>query len=165
MDEVRAEMTRSNADYSFTTHWSFDAPIEPVWNAIRLAREWPDWWPGVERVVEIQPGREHGLGAVHRSTWKSKLPYRLTFDSHVTRVEPPVLYEIEATGQLEGHGLWTLSAAGPMTHVRYDWQVSANKWWMRLLAPVARPLFRWNHDVIMRWGQEGLARKLKSNYF
>jgi hypothetical protein len=29
---------------------------------------------------------------------------------------------------------------------------------MNLLAPVARPFFAWNHDVVMRWGGEGLSR-------
>jgi hypothetical protein len=33
---------------------------------------------------------------------------------------------------------------------------------MNLLAPIARPFFRWNHDTIMRWGAEGLAKKLNS---
>jgi hypothetical protein len=29
-----------------------------------------------------------------------------------------------------------------------------------VLAPAVRPLFAWNHDVVMRWGGEGLARLL-----
>jgi hypothetical protein len=36
----------------------------------------------------------------------------------------------------------------------------ANKPRMNLLAPAARPLFTWNHDVVMDWGAGGLARKL-----
>jgi hypothetical protein len=144
-------------EYSFVTHWSFAGSVERVFDAITHPLQWPDWWPGVERVVELQPGGEDGLGGVHRSTWKSALPYRLTFDSRVTRVERCAIYEVEATGQLQGHGLWTFSPDGAMTHVRYDWNVVTTKRWMRLLAPVARPLFRWNHDVIMRWGQGGLA--------
>ena len=31
---------------------------------------------------------------------------------------------------------------------------------MNLLAPLARPLFRWNHDAIMREGGVALARRL-----
>jgi hypothetical protein len=31
---------------------------------------------------------------------------------------------------------------------------------MNRLAPLARPVFGWNHDVVMRWGGEGLARRL-----
>jgi hypothetical protein len=38
--------------------------------------------------------------------------------------------------------------------------VKTTEWWMNLLAPIARPLFAWNHDVVMRQGGEGLARLL-----
>jgi hypothetical protein len=31
---------------------------------------------------------------------------------------------------------------------------------MNLLAPIAKPVFAWNHDVVMRQGGEGLARRL-----
>jgi hypothetical protein len=31
---------------------------------------------------------------------------------------------------------------------------------MNLLAPIARPVFGWNHDYVMRNGGEGLARLL-----
>ena len=32
--------------------------------------------------------------------------------------------------------------------------------WMNRLAPVARPLFAWNHDAVMRQGAAGLAALL-----
>jgi len=76
------------------------------------------------------------------------------------RVERFKTYEIQAKGQLEGIGLWSFTQMGEVTHLRYDWNVNATKTWMRLLAPLARPVFRWNHDAIMRWGQEGLATRL-----
>jgi hypothetical protein len=38
--------------------------------------------------------------------------------------------------------------------------VRTTKRWMNLLAPFARPVFEYNHDVVMRWGGEGLARRL-----
>jgi hypothetical protein len=31
---------------------------------------------------------------------------------------------------------------------------------MNLLAPIARPLFEWNHNVVMSWGAEGLEKRL-----
>jgi hypothetical protein len=34
---------------------------------------------------------------------------------------------------------------------------------MKLLKPIARPLFEWNHDVSMRWGAQGLAQRLGVN--
>jgi hypothetical protein len=46
------------------------------------------------------------------------------------------------------------------TIVRYDWNVETTKRWMNLLTPIARPLFEWNHNVVMNWGAEGLAKRL-----
>jgi len=44
--------------------------------------------------------------------------------------------------------------------VIYDWRVRTTKRWMNLASPIARPIFKWNHDRVMRWGGEGLARHL-----
>ena len=141
------------ADYSFVTRWTVNAPLESVWDAIYHSEKWPAWWKGVERVEQVGPAR--------RFTWKGRLPYQLTFDMTVTRVEPMRLIESTAEGELSGTGRWTFEAAGGVTRVRYDWNVRTAKPWMNLLAPIARPLFRWNHDVIMRWGLKGLQRMVK----
>ena len=34
------------SNYEFVTIWNFDAPLEPVWDAIKDADAWPDWWRG-----------------------------------------------------------------------------------------------------------------------
>ena len=47
-----------------------------------------------------------------------------------------------------------------MTAVVYEWNVRTTKQWMNLLAPIARPVFAWNHDTVMGWGGEGLARRV-----
>ena len=148
------------ADYNFITLWRFRAPLADVWDLIYRSERWPEWWRGVERVEKIEPGDSEGVGGVQRYTWKSKLPYRLAFSMRLTRVEPMSLIEGEAIGELTGKGRWQLTQDGDATSVRYDWNVSTTKAWMNLLAPVARPLFKWNHDVVMNWGAEGLAKKL-----
>jgi hypothetical protein len=77
------------------------------------------------------------------------------------RVEKLKLIEARAYGELEGHGLWQFESLGPdTTGVQYDWRVKTTKAWMNLLAPIARPFFQWNHDVIMGWGEDGLKRRL-----
>jgi hypothetical protein len=148
------------ADYSFVTLWRFRAPLAPVWEMIYRSEEWPSWWRGVERVERIEPGDAVGIGTLQRYTWKSRLPYRLVFAMRLTRVEPLSVIEGEAVGELTGKGVWRLKQEGDVTVVRYDWNVLTTKRWMNLLAPVARPVFQWNHDVVMNWGAEGLARKL-----
>jgi hypothetical protein len=92
--------------------------------------------------------------------WKSRLPYELAFDIQTTRVESPVAVEGVARGELEGTGRWRLFYEDGITTVRYTWKVRTTKPWMNLLTPLARPIFEWNHDVIMRQGGEGLARLL-----
>jgi len=69
----------------------------------------------------------------------------------------PSRLEARATGELAGTGRWTLTSADGGTLVRYDWDVRTTRRWMNLLAPAARPVFRWNHDELMREGGEGLA--------
>ena len=114
-------------------------------------------------MVILQPGNATGIGAVIRYTWKGVLPYRLTFDAHTIYVEPPVTLEAHATGELDGIGRWELATEGELTRVRYDWNVSTTKAWMNWLAPIAKPLFAWNHDVLMAQGGDGLTRLLNTH--
>jgi hypothetical protein len=148
------------AFYEFETEWRLRAPLAGVWTAIAGSDSWPEWWRDVERVQLLRPGDEHGIGSLRRLTWRSRLPYTLTFDVEVVRVEPMSLIEGRATGELEGTGVWHLSEHDGMTVVRYTWRVRTTRWWMNLLAPIARPAFRWNHDHVMRSGAEGLAKLL-----
>lgn len=148
------------SDYAFVTRWRFDAPIERVWEAIRDADRWPSWWRSVVSVEAVAPGDAAGVGEVRRFTWRGRLPYTLTFDMRTTRVEPPTALDGSASGELEGEGRWRLASDDGGTFVRYDWNVRATKPWMRLLAPVARPLFAWNHDAVMKDGERGLRRLL-----
>jgi len=148
-------------DYEFVTVWRFDAPVERVWARIEDSETWSDWWQGVLKVERLKDGDPRGVGAIHRSTWKSALPYKLVFSSETVRVEQLKLIEIRAFGELDGSGLWTLNAEGAKTtRVRYDWRVKTTKAWMNFLAPVAKPFFRWNHNIIMNRGGAGLAKKL-----
>lgn len=148
------------AEYRFSTLWYLEAPVESVWDAIYHSRRWPNWWRGVEQVLDLEAGDDNGLGALQRYTWKSVLPYRLTFDMRVTRIEPLVCLEGRASGEVDGCGSWYFSREGTLTVVRYDWQVRTTKRWMNLLAPLAQLLFKWNHNAVMRAGGRDLARLL-----
>ena len=107
------------AEYTFLTTWAVDAPIEAVWDAIFESEHWSEWWKGVEKVVELEPGDDDGVGSLQRYTWKSRLPYRLEFDMRTTRVERPHLIEGEAEGDLDGFGRWRLFD-GRGTAVTYE---------------------------------------------
>lgn len=68
--------------------------------------------------------------------------------------------EGSASGDLEGTGRWLFSSEGAVSVVRYEWQVRSTRWWMNLIAPLARPLFIRNHARLMAQGAAGLARWL-----
>lgn len=149
------------SDYQFVTIWNIDASVERVWETIENVDAWPEWWKGVLSVSELKKGDESGVGSIRRTVWRSALPYRLEFDSEVVRVDKHKLIEARAFGELDGNGLWQFEAVNlDRTRVRYDWRVRTTKAWMNLLAPIAGPFFRWNHDTIMRWGEEGLKTRL-----
>jgi uncharacterized protein YndB with AHSA1/START domain len=148
------------AAYHFVSTWQIQAPIERVWEEIYHAERWPAWWKYVTGVDELEPGDADGVGKRLRLLFRTRLPYTLGFDVQVTRVQPPSRLEARATGELDGTGRWTLTSADGGTLVRYDWDVRTTRRWMNLLAPAARPVFRWNHDELMREGGEGLARRL-----
>lgn len=147
-------------EYRFLTTWLVEAERERVFDLIRESERWPEWWPGVIEAAEISPGGEDGIGRRGRYRWRSTIPYPVRFEVTMTRIERPALLEGEATGELEGVGRWRLLPVDGATAVLYEWNVRTTKRWMNLIAPAAAPLFKWNHDRIMRSGGEGLAREL-----
>jgi uncharacterized protein YndB with AHSA1/START domain len=148
------------ADYRFLTTWLIEAPRAAVFEVIRDAERWPEWWRGVESVLTLEPGDDDGVGSLGRYVWRSRLPYRIEFDTRTLRVERPFLMEGRASGGLEGTGVWRLFEERGVTAVTYDWRVRTTGAWMNRVAPLLRPAFAWNHDVVMRWGGECLARRV-----
>ena len=148
------------ANYEFLTTWVLDAPREDVWDALWESECWPEWWRGVVEATEIDPGTPCGIGRRGRYAWRSRIPYPVRFEVVSTVVERPHALAGEASGELEGTGRWSLLEDDGNTVVIYDWRVRTTKRWMNLVSPIARPIFKWNHDRVMRWGGEGLARHL-----
>ena len=148
------------AGYRFLTTWLLDSPREPVWDVLYDQKAWPSWWRGVEKVVELDPGDEDGLGSHSLMTWRSFLPYDLEFEARTVRIERPHLIEGQVDGELAGVGRWRLFEEVGTTAVLYEWDVRTTRAWMNLLAPVARPFFAWNHNWVMARGGEGISQRL-----
>ena len=148
------------ADYSFLTLWQLDAPIGRVWDVIVDVERYPIWWKYVVQVAVLSPGDAHRLGRVARHSWTTALRFPLHFDELVTGIEAPWLIETAASGELDGTGRWELAEEPGGTTVRYAWNVRTTRPWMNALAPIGRPIFNWNHAVIMDEGGVGLARLL-----
>lgn len=148
--------------FEFVTEWYFDAPVAQVWDAILRTDRWPLWWRGVDGVTLIRAGRADGTGFVYHYVMRGALPYRLHFNMEAVAVEPLRTIEGIASGEVEGVGRWQFIAEGAGTRVRYFWNIRLTRTAMRILSVVGRPVFAWNHDVVMRRGGVGLARYLRS---
>jgi uncharacterized protein YndB with AHSA1/START domain len=149
--------------FELVTYWHLGAGVEQVWQHLCETDSWPSWWPSVTAVELLRRGRTpDGVGAIRRLHWKTALPYDLVFDVEVVGIEPLRRIEGRAFGELEGSGTWTLRPEAGGTIVRYDWKVDVTKAWMRTLSPVLRPIFAWNHGIVMRRGAAGLAGILQA---
>jgi hypothetical protein len=148
------------ANYRFVTECEITAPVRLVWPEVSQAENWMSWWPGLVAVTPLERGDDEGGDSLHELTFKSRLPYTLSLRARITRVEQRRRIDVEADGELQGVAVYELEDLGETTAMRLTWTVRTNKAWMNLLAPIARPLFSWNHDVLMKAGMRGLARKV-----
>jgi uncharacterized protein YndB with AHSA1/START domain len=141
-------------EYVFVDEWDVDAPREAVFDALADASSYPEWWKPVYITCETDGPPEVG----RRSTqhFKGRLPYHLHTSSTITRYEPPEVLEVDVVGDLRGHGRWTVTPRDGATHVRFDWEVFADKALLRVLTPLLRPLFRWNHAWAIARARAGL---------
>jgi hypothetical protein len=150
------------AEYHLLTIWRIEAPLEKVYAAIADSLRWPDWWPSVRKVEQTADGEADGIDSVRRYAWEGRLPYRVVFEVRATRIEKLVAIEGTARGDLDGVGRWKFSRQGKLSVVHYEWHVRSKRWWMNLVAPVARSIFIRNHAQIMEQGGRALARLLKA---
>lgn len=105
-----------------------------------------------KKVESVKPGNTDNIGKQMRYTWKSFLPYTLSFNMISTTIITHRFMEGKAFGELEGIGRWYFTEENGTTIIRYTWDVNTTKKWMNTLAPLLKPAFKWNHDVVMRWG-------------
>jgi uncharacterized protein YndB with AHSA1/START domain len=142
------------SEYVFVDEWDVDAPKERVFEALADARTYPRWWTPVYKQVEADGPPE--VGRASRQKFSAKLPYTLSTVSTIVSMQRPERFEVEVDGDLRGKGIWTLTDRDGKVHVRFDWRVFADRPLLRVLTPVLRPAFRWNHNVAIKAAMRGL---------
>ncbi|MFL6123966.1 SRPBCC family protein [Actinophytocola sp.] len=142
-------------DYRFRSLWSVSATAARVFDALVDLTRYPQWWPDIRSVTRVD---ENTAEVVCRSV----LPYALTFRLHRAEEDPDSgRMRVDVTGDLEGYVQGVVSeheAAGVVLAISQ--RVVVTKPLLRFLAPVARPLFRVNHALMMRRGQRGFRAYL-----
>jgi hypothetical protein len=147
-------------EYVFIDEWDVDAPQEAVFDALADARTYPEWWKPV--YIEVDGDCEPAAGCVTQQEFKGRLPYHLKTRSEITRLERPNTFEVNVVGDLTGKGVWTLTQRNGKVHIHFDWRVIADRPLLRILTPVLRPVFRWNHNWSIKRAIEGLEPYARS---
>ena len=143
------------APYLFVDEWDVAAPPDAVFEALADTRTYPQWWRPV--YLGAQSDGPVELGTASEQHFKGRLPYHLHTRSVIAELDPPRRVTADVDGDLRGRGMWTLTPTPEGgTHVRFDWQVCADRKLLRVFTPVLRPVFRWNHNWAIARAIEGL---------
>jgi hypothetical protein len=148
-------------DYRFIDRWRVAGTVAEVADILEDALSLARWWPSVYfEVQELEPGGEHGIGKLISLRAGGWLPYTLRLNFRTIESRYPDGFSMEATGDLEGRGIWTLEQDGSFVDVTYDWTIRANKPIVDKLSFLLKPVFRSNHNWTMRRGEESLKLEL-----
>jgi hypothetical protein len=148
-------------DYHFVTRWRVEGGVNEVADILKDAVELPRWWPSVYLDVKVlEPGGEDGVGKVVSLYTKGWLPYTLRWQFRVTESHYPHGFSLEAWGDFDGRGVWTLEQDGGGVNVTYDWKLRADKPLLKALSFLLKPIFSANHRWAMAKGEESLKLEL-----
>ena len=147
--------------FRIPTTWRVRGRIEDVAKILSEPEEFPRWWGDVYLSVKtLKAGDANSIGqtvAVYSKGW---LPYRLNWQGTLVENRMPTSWTVQATGDLVGRGIWTLTQTGDAAEVYYDWSVSSDRLLFRVLAPLFRRLMISNHKWAMAKGEAGLRAEL-----
>jgi hypothetical protein len=141
--------------YSFRSLWSVRAATSRVFDALVDLANYPSWWPDIRAVTRVDDDTAE-------VTCRALLPYALTFRLHRAVEDAAAGHmRVDMTGDLEGYVQGQVAEhrrAGALLAISQ--RVVVTKPLLRRFAPVARPLFRANHAVMMYRGQRGFRAYL-----
>ena len=155
-------MPNSN-DYHFNTYWLLEATEEEVFNILNKPSQLSRWWPAVYLDVEvIEEGPVDGMKQLVNVFTKGFLPYTIKWSFRSTRKVFPQRLELEAFGDLEGKGVWTIKqkSGSKYCEVHYDWRIKAEKPLFRKFSFILKPIFEFNHEWAMHRGEKSIKLEL-----
>ncbi len=147
--------------YHFVDRWRVAGDVREVADILEDALSLPQWWGSVYfDVTEVEAGVEHGIGKLISLRAGGWLPYTLRINFRTVESRYPHGFSMDASGDLEGKGIWTFAQDGGFVNVTYDWTIQANKPIIQKLSFLLKPIFRSNHNWTMRRGEESLKLEL-----
>ena len=144
--------------FRFEESWDFPgATVSEVYAVLADGELLPLWWKGVYLDVQrIGPSGPPKTGDRLKARARGFLPYELNFILEAAALEPDRFVQVRVIGDFEG--LWSaeLSQRQDGAHVAIVWQVTVLRPILKLLSPILRPAFAWNHRWTTPRGEKGL---------
>jgi len=148
--------------FRFDESWEIPgASVEEVYDVLARGELLPLWWKGVYLEAEKLSGDgPPKVGDRIRAKARGFLPYQLNFVLEAVTLEPSRHVVVETIGDFDGR--WSAVLAPRDGGVRVDlvWEVTVLRPILRLLAPLLRPAFAWNHRWTTPRGEKGLQAYL-----
>ena len=151
--------------FRFEERWELPgAKVGQVYDVLSRGELLPQWWKGVYLEAEkLTPGDEPKVGDRVQARARGFLPYELNFIVEAVELEPERRVVVKTIGDFDG--LWSATLTQTEAGVSVDlvWEVTVLRPILRLLAPLLRPAFAWNHRWTTPRGEKGLREYLAAH--
>jgi carbon monoxide dehydrogenase subunit G len=149
--------------HTFLTTWHVAASPEEVLTILSDETLFPEWWPSAFIWVGRQAqGDECGKGRAADVFSRGFLPYTLRWRVSVVDILPEKDgFIVQAQGDLNGIGRWTVRAKGQGSEVSFFWSVQVGHRLLRYFELLLWPLFRANHRWCMRQGEHSMCLEVR----
>ena len=148
--------------FRFDESWKLPgARVDEVYEVLSHGELLPEWWKGVYLEAErLSAGEAPMVGDRIRAKARGFLPYELKFVVEAVELDPGRRVVVKTIGDFDG--LWSATLHQETDGVRVDliWQVTVLRPILRVLAPLLRPAFAWNHRWTTPRGEKGLREYL-----
>jgi hypothetical protein len=152
------EVAMAANDYHFVSHWHVPGTPEECFTIIQDGPSLPHWWPSA--FVGATPATFSDGSEATRLDTKGWMPYILHWNVKKTSEDRPRTFTNDVEGDFNGRGIWILEEEDTGTHITYDWTISVNKFGVKQLSGLLKPLFASNHRWAMRKGEISLGLEL-----
>ena len=151
--------------FRFDESWEIpNASVEEVYDVLSRGELLPSWWKGVYLAAEkLTKSDGPKVGDRVRVRARGFLPYELNFIVEAVELEPGRRVVVKTIGDFDGRWSALLSPREGGVHIDIIWEVAVLRPVLRLLAPILRPAFAWNHRWTTPRGEKGLREYLAQN--
>lgn len=147
--------------FSFVDRWRLEGPVEEAAQLLFNFDQVTDWWTVFHDVRTLSSGNAQGVGRLVHYRLKGFLPYELSLQVQVERVQYPACFEVKMDGDLCGRGTGRLRPTPDGAELELTLDIVVRRTLLRLASLVMRPLMALQHRWAVRQGELGLNQQMR----